>query len=289
MPSDYDRIRTENLREYGEGTRHLAFLGRLYADRTHFVFELLQNAEDAKATKIRFKLFHDRLEVWHNGRLFNEKDVRGVCGVGEGTGADDLTRIGKFGIGFKSVYAYTSRPEIHSGDEHFYIEHYVRPYAVDACLLGSDWTTLFVFPLNHPDISPDQAFQDIGKRLQELDVRTLLFLRHIAEIAWETENGAEGDYRRDTTNCGSARRVSLVGHGNGHEDRQTWLVFERPVPPPHDSAEVTVEVAFRVVEDEKTGKDRIERTKESPLVVFFPTEKPTHVGFLLQGPYRTTP
>ena len=45
------------------------------------------------------------------GDFFNERDVRGVCGVGEGTKAEDLTQIGKFGIGFKSVYAYTFNPE----------------------------------------------------------------------------------------------------------------------------------------------------------------------------------
>ena len=95
MPCDYDRIRADNIREYGEGTRHLGFLGRLYTDRTHFIYELLQNAEDAGATKIVFELAKDRLEVRHDGRFFSEKDVRGICGVGEGTKAEDLTQIGK--------------------------------------------------------------------------------------------------------------------------------------------------------------------------------------------------
>ena len=49
MSSNYDAIREANIKEYGEGTRHLAFLGKLYSDRTHFLFELLQNAEDAGA------------------------------------------------------------------------------------------------------------------------------------------------------------------------------------------------------------------------------------------------
>ena len=33
----------------------------------------------------------------------------------------------------------------------------------------------------------------------------------------------------------------------------------------------------------------MERVRESPLYVFFPTEKQTQFGFLIQGPYRTTP
>ena len=119
MASDYDMIRLENIRKYGEETRHLAFLGRLYSDRTHFVYELLQNAEDAEASRVEIALYSDRLEVLHDGKPFDEKDVRGICGVGEGTKPEDLTKIGKFGIGFKSVYAYTKAPEIHCGDEHF--------------------------------------------------------------------------------------------------------------------------------------------------------------------------
>ena len=94
MPSNYDRIREDNIREYGQGIRHLSFLGRLYTDRTHFVYEILQNAEDAGASRILFKLFDDRLEVMHDGRPFNEDDIRGVCGVGEGTKGGDLHKSG---------------------------------------------------------------------------------------------------------------------------------------------------------------------------------------------------
>src|SRR5580693_10156283 len=34
---------------------------------------------------------------------------------------------------------------------------------------------------------------------------------------------------------------------------------------------------------------RLVRRESSPLVVSFPTEKETFLGFLVQGPYRTTP
>ena len=129
-------------------------------------------------------LAENRLEVMHDGRLFDERDVRGICGVLEGTKAEDLTQIGKFGIGFKSVYAYTLGPEIHSGDEHFRIEHYVRPYATTAKEPGPPWATLFVFPFDTPDMEAEKVVQEIGKRLCNLNVRTLLFLRNISEIEW---------------------------------------------------------------------------------------------------------
>ena len=44
-----------------------------------------------------------------------------------------------------------------------------------------------------------------------------------------------------------------------------------------------MEIAFRV------EGGRLVRCESSPLVVFFPTEKETFLGFLVQGPYRTTP
>ena len=131
MPADYQKIREENIARYGWDTAVLDLLGQLYSERTHFIFELIQNAEDAGATELAFELFADRLELRHDGRPFTEADVRGICGVGQSRKSGDLTSIGQFGIGFKSVYAYTRSPHIYSGDEHFRIENYVRPHATD--------------------------------------------------------------------------------------------------------------------------------------------------------------
>lgn len=293
MPSDYDKIRADNILEYGQGTRHLSFLGRLYTDRTHFIFELLQNAEDAGASKVLFQLVEDRLEVLHDGRLFDEKDVRGICGVGEGTKTEDLTQIGKFGIGFKSVYAYTTTPEIHSGDESFRVENYVRPYAVQQQDIGDSWTTLFAFPFNKEDVEPAIACREISTRLCKLSARTLLFLRKIKEIEYRLPDGMGGVYLRDETKRGGAREVTVIGQNNGEDESENWLIFERPVDVPdpgEDSpSQVPVEIGFRLQENEREQRDEVVRTKDSPLVVFFPTEKETRFGFLIQGPYKTTP
>jgi hypothetical protein len=289
MASDYDRIRADNLKEYGEGTRHLEFFGRLYSDKTHFLFELLQNAEDAGAKAVEFELLKDRLEVRHDGRPFNEADVRGICGVGEGTKSEeDLTQIGKFGIGFKSVYAYTSSPEVHSGDEHFSIKHYVRPYVAEKRELASPWTTLFVFPFDREETS-GQAFREIAGRLHALNAKSLLFLRSIQEIGWESKDGHTGVYLRQTASGQDlvSRRINLIGQSGGQEEDEEWLLFERPVPAPDGALITRVEIAFRLIRDDH-GSLRIARSN-FPLVVFFPTQKHTGLGFIIQGPYRTTP
>src|ERR1700733_11501917 len=99
MPADYETIREENIHRYGWDTAVLDLLGQLYSDRTPFIFELIQNAEDAGASELAFELFGDRLEVRHDGRPFTEADVSGVCGVGQRSKPGDLTTIGEVGIG----------------------------------------------------------------------------------------------------------------------------------------------------------------------------------------------
>lgn len=289
MASNYEKIREANIKEYGEGTRHLSFLGRLYTDRTHFIFELLQNAEDAGAAKILFELFNDRLEVKHDGRPFTEPDVRGVCGVGEGTKAEDLTQIGKFGIGFKSVYAYTSKPQVHTGDESFRIENYVRPFPVDRRSVGDSWTTLFVFAFDADGIDPETACREIGARLRNLSARTLLFLRKIKEIEYRLADETSGVYLREEVSRGPGRQVTVIGQNNGEDEDENWLVFEKEVSVPDRDCSVKVEVGFMLSTGAKDNTERITRTKDAPLVVYFPTEKQTRFGFLIQGPYRTTP
>ena len=179
MSADYEKIREENIARYGWDTAVLDLLGQLYSERTHFIFELIQNAEDAGATELAFELFEDRLELRHDGRPFTEADVRGLCGVGKSGKSGDLTAIGKFGIGFKSVYAYTKSPRVHSAGEHFRIENYVRPFPVEPLPFAG---TLFVFPFDHDTVPAAVAVREIAAALTAIQPRILLFLRSIGRL-----------------------------------------------------------------------------------------------------------
>ena len=265
----------------------LSWAGSTLTRRILFL-NFYRTPEDAGASKILFELFHDKLEVSHDGRPFNEHDVKGVCGVGEGTKAEDLTQIGKFGIGFKSVYAYTTKPEIHSGDESFRIQDYVRPYPVNPRNVGDTWTTLFVFVFDASIVDRETARREISACLCNLNARTLLFLRQIQEIEYKLSD-TQGIYLRNEATQGSARKVEVLGQNNGQDENESWLIFERPVKVPDKSDQVSVEVAFRLETSDKDKKEGIVRENNSRLVVYFPTEKDTRLGFLIQGPYRTTP
>ena len=296
MASAYDLIRTDNEREYGAGIARWGreVLAIRYDDRTHFIFELLQNAEDALARRggwqgtrsVTFHLTDRALRVSHFGQPFSERDVRGICGIAEST--KDLTSIGRFGIGFKSVYAFTDRPEVHSGIEDFAIESYVWPTAI-AAIDRQPEETVFILPLNAADTG---AHAEIVAGIQKLGARTLLFLRHIDEIAWSVEGGPSGLYVRGEPEHmgGDAQRIVLLGEEQGKPDvEETWVLFSREAEAVANVVAGRVEIGFSLVQDKKTDQWSIEALSGSPLAVFFPTVLETHLGFLVQGPYRTTP
>ncbi len=296
MPSDYERINEENGRKYGTDIGRIGptLLGNRYADRTHFVFELLQNAEDALrrrggaegSGRVRFALANGAVSFSHFGLPFTPDDVRAVCGIIEGTKEDDLIAIGRFGIGFKSVYAVTDVPQIHSGDEHFAVRDYVHPAAMDPIMLA-DGETVIALPLRDGDADvPDEVagqFERLGEE------RTLLFLREMSEIEWSVEDGPSGYCRREeTAESEGVRFVKLLSAMDGADPvEEMWLVFSREVHHVGTSAGY-VELAFRITADDD-GAEAIDVIGESPLAAFFPTVIETHLGMLVQGPYRTTP
>lgn len=309
MPSDYNKICQDNIRRRGEEFDDMGRLisEQLYGDKSHFIFELLQNAEDAldrrvrnnrgdtASCKVQFVLFQDRLEFRHFGELFNEEDVRGISDVLMGTKKEDFAQIGTFGIGFKSVYAFTASPEIHSGDEHFAIKRYIRPEAKrprPGLSIGPD-ETVFIFPFDHTELSEEEAFDLILEKLRRLGPSVMLFLRRIDEIEWRVEPAQHrGQYLKQVEqvdSCKTAHRVTVIGQNNGQDESEDWLIFEKPVTAPDDSGQVAVEIGFRLENRTEDKMESIRRIHAAPLVVYFPTEKVTGLGFLIQGPYRTTP
>jgi Protein NO VEIN, C-terminal len=295
MASRYDEIANDRERLERTAKNSIRTLSALYADRTHFIFELIQNTEDALRRRptgwtgsraVIFELDEHCLRLDHWGEPFDEADVRAICSVGETT--KSLTDIGHFGIGFKSVYAFTDRPEVHSGREDFAIEDFVRPIPIASIQRDSDETVILV-----PRKPSDDSFSsEIRVGLQRLGAGTLLFLREIEEIEWRVEDGPAGLYLRSKPEelDDGVRRITVIGQEQGKPELdETWLVFSRVVTEAGGGHIGHVEVAFSITDSEKSERESIQRVAYSPLVVFFPTVVETHMGFLLQGPYRTTP
>lgn len=157
----------------------------LYSRETHFVLELVQNADDnqyspLEVPAVSFELTSDRLEITNNEMGFAAENVRALCDVGNSTKAKRDGFIGEKGIGFKSVFAISDRPEIHSNDFHFRFD------TTAGDLLG------YVVPiwLAHYERQPGTRIVLPAKlngaftpsTLSELSAQLLLFLRKLRRL-----------------------------------------------------------------------------------------------------------
>ena len=184
------------------------FIKDLYKKKAHFIYELLQNADDAKAKVVKFILHNDRLIFIHNGtEKFSITDVdssskekghiNSITSIGASTKSgkisDEDLKIGKFGIGFKSVFSFTNTPEIYDDKYWFKIVDYIVPE-----ILRSDYggrtsnETVFVFPFNNDDKLKNVAYDEIKRELLSLK-HPMLFLNSIATIEWQYP-GMSGSY-----------------------------------------------------------------------------------------------
>ena len=287
MASNYENITRKNISELGTKTSTRKVQICMYSDLTHFVYELLQNADDYGASEVLFQLTNSELIVEHDGALFTPDNVHAISTFGESTSQADMLKTGRFGVGFKSVFTFTATPIIISGDEHFIIRDLYKlseyPYPND---LSKD-RTRFILPFNHdtekPDfvfdlMTADDAYKKISARLTGLNMHTLLFTRNIREIRWEI-NGKHGHYLREDRAEGQARYTSITDGDN----LMKHLVFSR-TPSWEGQSYKDIDIAFCLDDD-----NQITIVDNAFLHVLFSTTQETHLKFILNGPFRTNP
>lgn len=78
-------------------------------DSQRFIYELLQNADDASNKNnrldIQISFSGDFIIVSHKGEPFSEVDIESISSAGDGTKTGDSNKTGFKGIGFKSVFS----------------------------------------------------------------------------------------------------------------------------------------------------------------------------------------
>ena len=109
-------------------TRRIRTLLKDYADGLPVPKELIQNADDAQATEACLmldlrthtteQLINDKLAqfqgpalVFWDNKPFQDADFENLCEFGGETKLDDRKKVGKFGLGFNSVYNLTDLPQ----------------------------------------------------------------------------------------------------------------------------------------------------------------------------------
>lgn len=266
-----------------------------YSDQAHFIYELLQNADDAGATSARFVLHRDKLIFAHNGtRHFsvtnpetedidsqngNLGDINAITSIANSNKTE--SSIGKFGVGFKAVFQYTSTPHIYGPNFKFKIERFIVPVMLDSdCEYRKQDETLFVFPFDHDERSCSEAYEDISDKLRSLSY-PILFLTHLKDISFEIDSvfGLYGKECVQTKTFGSTVGEKLcLTHNNGDElcDETLWL-FTRA-----DASGRKYSVGFFLDEN------GLLRAVNNPAYCFFPTKEITNLKFLVHAPFLLT-
>ncbi|CAN7758842.1 hypothetical protein LJR257_006775 [Ensifer adhaerens] len=274
-----------------KGEVNLDIFEDFYPDRAHFVYELLQNAEDAGATQVVFTLKQDRLVCEHDGsRAFTEADVTAITGIHNSTKDKASDRIGKFGVGFKSVFVYTQSPTVRSGDFSFRIIEMILPEPIISdAEIGA--RTRFEFPFDSPKKPQAEAYTEIAAGLNELDETTLLFLSSLQSISWKIESGGSGEVLRQAH---STTHFEILRQSEGKTIASShFLKFDQPVT---GLGTHRVAAAFPLgfltgVREFDSNKPLAEQMKVVPaaqgrVAVFFTASKETSgLLFHLHGPF----
>lgn len=151
-----------------------------YPSEKEMLKELLQNADDAKATEIYFvfdprthptdRIFDDKWVPMqgpslcvYNNQPFTEDDIRGIQNLGRGTKEANPGKTGQYGIGFNSVYHITDCPSFISNNDILCIFDPHARYAPGAT-----------------SVSPGRMFRDLDSdfRSQFSDVLNLYLGNH---------------------------------------------------------------------------------------------------------------
>jgi hypothetical protein len=262
----------------------------LYPDSAHFIYELLQNAEDTGAEEATFFLTSHGLVFEHNGRPFEPKDISGITNIGEGTKDNDDDKIGRFGVGFKAVFAYTETPHIWSPTFSFKIVDLVLPEEIDSDhSLGAK--TRFYFPFNNVKKPAGDAYGEIKVGLAELAETSLLFLRNIRTISWNIDDSAPGEivrYRHSKNHFEVLKRKNQIKVSGAH-----FLKFSEPAVG-LEKQDVAVAFDLDFLPDVKEFSPDVALAKQFRIVaavlghvcVFFPAEKEVSgLRFHLHGPF----
>ncbi len=267
-----------------------------YSDQAHFIYELIQNADDAGATSARFVLEADRLIFAHNGsRHFSISnpetedidlkcgmlgDINAITGIAFSNKNTQNNKIGKFGVGFKAVFQYTKTPHIYDPVFRFRIDRYIVPTKLEEDFPGRESDeTLFVFPFDHEDRDPKETYRDIYGKLRNLS-HPVLFLSHLYRISF-TIGGQIGSYEKCLKEEYSfeyltAKRLELIQRIGKAVFMKRLLLFSR------SRNGLSYSVGFFL--DEFGALIPI----SEPAFCYFPTKEMTGLNFLIHAPFLLT-
>lgn len=287
-------------------------LSQFYPDKNHFIYELLQNAEDAGASSVRFEVLSNKLIFAHNGtEPFSIKHIDAITNISLSTKLDEDSKAGKFGIGFKSVFAFTETPHIYTDDICFKITDMFLPEEIPQSTTNGE--TIFEFPFDNIKLPANVAIEKIETGLKYINATTLLFLSNVREIVYTLSNGKSGiieakhDTKSEQTDKISNYVFSEFVHcssafDDGKVDEDTdWLRFNRRIAIQTEDGKTKthwVNIAFPVKRDKSQQgytfsaltKDSSQNSPQGKVSIFFiaPNAK-SNLQFHINAPFGCPP
>ncbi|XP_023128613.2 uncharacterized protein wu:fj29h11 isoform X1 [Amphiprion ocellaris] len=268
----------------------------LYSKDTHFVLELIQNADDNSypseagvVPALAFVVERDCITVLNNETGFQKENIKAICDVGRSTkGKHKYGYIGQKGIGFKSVFKVTDCPEIHSNGFHLRFNKtcgpmgYILPHwtederPLDTQLKDINhhsWTTKISLPLRSENRLTRNLFNDVHPSL-------LLFLHRLRSITIynQSEKRHVTMTRKDLSHS-----VLEVEHTEGIE---RWLVVKTTLKPKkikEDVESTELALAFQLGSD-ITGGDIVCQPQKQPVFAYLPLRS-FGFRFIIQGDF----
>mgnify|MGYP002522832920 CR=1 FL=1 len=270
-----------------------------YTESAHFIYELLQNADDALATKAEFRVTTEGLYFIHNGSVrfsisdpdtIEEDQAKGKLGhlnsityTGFSTKDKEGTtnKIGKFGVGFKAVFQYTNNPHIYDDGMCFIIKDFFVPYLINDVKERKKGETIFYLPFDKKGVNSDVACFEISKRLRQLD-NPILFLHNLKEVKW-SDGESQGKYskkNKESIDLFGIRCENIILENKFENKSDRLWLFTRDIAIENKSFPISV--GYYV----KNGK--IDTDNRSNLYCFFPTKKKLGVCFIMHAPFVLT-
>lgn len=300
-----------------------------YADNAHFVYELLQNSDDALASSVNVHFINSNsaIEYRHNGKVgFSLSDpdlendlpkylwghINAISSIGASNKSNQLSNyasdnlpktlpndtlqnigknIGKFGVGFKSVFKYSHQPHIEDDLFCFDLVDFIVPTLTQRRkLFRHPHETSFLLPISPTDLPT------IRNKFLHLD-NPLLFLPHLKEINLYNNSQLLASYSKETLDEDDGRLFVRLSSPSEH---QFFLIFSQPIF--HNSffnsrksrGENTPSICIAFPSDENGNPCNTFNTYntftncDSPIFCFFKTTQTTPFPFIIHAPFLLT-
>lgn len=272
-----------------------------YAGGSAIAGEMIQNADDAKASIISFHFRPDALIV-HNNSHFTEQDFKNIVAIASGNKREEVEKTGIWGTGFISVFHLTDIPELESDGKRIIFEPTKR--SLPRYKSAVEKETIFRLPWRlqetelsrrlEADIWHEQDILHLKEQLVVDIYRLVLFLRHVRVIEVYEGKADEKLIARIERRRVEQRRASNFTYEQweleykrvGVQTRaDIWLYYRGQIPSSLLPAGITIKDTEITLAYPLENRDWLAQNVPGTLYNFLPTPIQTGLSFQVNGAF----